>query len=80
LEKREAIPMMDVNQTPPEKMTPEQRRQEIALLLANGFIRLRGTYSLQSLNGLPESEFELAISPRQSVHSNPVNKNKTESQ
>ncbi|CAE6506282.1 hypothetical protein C8R30_1224 [Nitrosomonas nitrosa] len=33
--------MMDVNQTPLEKMTPEQRRQEIAALLARGIVRLR---------------------------------------
>jgi hypothetical protein len=66
--------MMDVNQTPPEKMTPEQRRQEIAVLLARGIVRLRGTYSLQSPNGLPESEFELDSSGQGSVHSNPVNK------
>lgn len=72
--------MMDVNQTPPERMTPEQRRQEIAMLLANGLIRLRDTHTLQSPNGLPESEFELDSSGHQSVHSNLVNKIKTESQ
>lgn len=71
--------MMDVNHTPPERMTPEQRRQEIAMLLANGLVRLRDTISLQSPNGLPESEFELDSSGHRSVHSNPVNKRKTES-
>ena len=69
---------MDVNQTPPEKMTPEQRRQKIASLLANGLIRLRDTLSLQPPTGLPESEFKLDSSGHLSVHSNPVNKIKTE--
>ncbi|PSJ17160.1 hypothetical protein C7H79_09670 [Nitrosomonas supralitoralis] len=71
--------MMDVNKTPPEKMTTEQRRQEIASLLANGLIRLRNAYSLPSPKDLPESEFELDSSGHRSVHSNPVNKTKTES-
>ena len=70
--------MMDVNQTPPEKMTPEQRGQEIASILAHGLIRLRNACSLPSPNGLPESEFELDSSGHRSVHSNPVNKRKTE--
>jgi hypothetical protein len=63
--------MMDVNQTPPEKMTPEQRRQEIGSILANGLIRLRNMFYLQSQAGLLESKFDLDSSGQGSVHSNP---------
>lgn len=66
--------MMDVNQTPPEKMTPEQRRQEIATLLANGLARLRSTGCQRHAGVTAESKFELDSSGHQSVHSNPVNK------
>ncbi len=71
--------MLDVNQTLPEKMTPEQRRQEIAELLARGIVRLREQSLPVSLGLCRESAFELDSSGRQSVHSNPVNKIKTES-
>ncbi len=70
--------MMDVNQTPPEKMTPEQRRQEIAMLLANGLVRLRSAGCQRHAGMASESEFELDSSGRGSVHSNPVNKTKME--
>ncbi|WP_291988430.1 hypothetical protein [Candidatus Accumulibacter sp. ACC007] len=59
-----------VSHLPPERMTPEQRRIEIASLLANGLARLRGL-------GEPlaqENGFELAFSGHQRVHSHPVNK------
>lgn len=69
--------MMDVNQTPPERMTPAQRRQEIASILANGLVRLRSTGCQQHAEAT-ESEFELDSSCHRSVHSNPVNKIKTE--
>lgn len=70
--------MMDVNQTPPEKMTPAQRRQEIAMLLASGLARLRSTGCQRHAGMATESEFELDSSGHQSVHANPVNKTKTE--
>lgn len=64
--------MMDVNQTPPDRMTVEQRRQEVGQLLARGISRLR----MPPQNLSPESEFELAIPPERSVHavSNPRNR------
>ena len=64
--------MMDVNQTPPDRMTVEQRRQEVGQLLARGIARLR----MPQQNLAPESEFELAIPPERSVHevSNPRNR------
>lgn len=72
--------MMDVNQTPPEKMTQEQRRQEIASILASGLVRLRNAGCKRHAGMAAESKFELDSSGHQSVHSNPVNKIKTESQ
>lgn len=65
--------MMDVNQTPPDRMTVETRRQEVAQLLARGIARLKMPKSLLPGNPFPESEFELAIPPGRSVHevSNP---------
>ena len=42
--------MHQINHLPPERMTPEQRRHEIASLLANGLARLRTTGTEQSAN------------------------------
>ena len=70
--------MHEINHIPPERMTPEQRRREVASLLANGLIRLRSTCSPKSANGLPESEFVLGFSGHQSVHTDSVNNENTE--
>jgi hypothetical protein len=59
---------MDVNQTPPERMTAEQRRQEVATLLAHGIARLTQSGIHRSKNHGTESEFELAIPSGRSVH------------
>jgi hypothetical protein len=71
--------MHQINHLPPERMTPEQRRHEIASLLANGLARLRSSGIAQSANMAAESEFELGFSGNQRVHSDPVNKTNTES-
>ena len=65
--------MHAINQIPLDRMTPEQRRHEIASLLANGLARLRRSGVAQSANVAAESEFELAIPSERSVHqvSNP---------
>jgi hypothetical protein len=56
-------------------MTAEQRRHEIASLLANGLIRLRSYgQSPQAGNLARENRFELAFSGDQRVHSHPVHK------
>jgi hypothetical protein len=60
--------MMNINHTPPERMTAQQRRREVAALLAIGLVRLRQASNLQSINLHAESEFELAIPPNGSVH------------
>ena len=60
--------MHAINQIPADRMTPEQRRHEIASLLANGLARLRSSSVAQSANMVTESEFELAILSEGSVH------------
>ena len=71
--------MHQINHLPPDRMTPEQRRREIASLLANGLARLRVSSAEQSANIAEDSEFELGFSGNQRVHSDPVNKTTTES-
>lgn len=71
--------MHAINQIPPDRMTPEQRRRELASLLANGLARLRSAGSRQSANRASENKFELGFSGHQRVHSDPVNKITTES-
>jgi len=71
--------MHQINHLPPERMTPEQRRHEIASLLANGLARLRISGAEQSAHNAEASEFELGLSGNQRVHSDPVIKTTTES-
>ena len=71
--------MHQINHLPPERMTPEQRRHEIASLLANGLARLRFSGAEQSAHIAEASEFELGLSGNQRVHSDPVIKTTTES-
>ena len=71
--------MHQINHLPPERMTPEQRRHEIASLLANGLARLRFTGTERSATRAEASEFELGFSGNQRVHTDPVNKTTTES-
>ena len=67
--------MHEIKHTPPDKMTPEQRRQEVASLLANGLARRREKDGIVT----PESDFELVFSRQQSVHTDHVNTLETES-
>lgn len=71
--------MHEVNHTPPERMTPEQRRSEIASLLARGLARLRLAQSAPFSNLVKSSDVSLAFSGDQSVHSDTVNHRYTES-
>ena len=57
----------------PERMTPAQRRREIARLLALGLVRLRERNAHQRTVPDPESGLELGFSGHPSVHSDPVN-------
>ncbi len=71
--------MHEINQVPPDRMTPERRRREIASLLANGLVRRRSADSRPSARRTSESEFQLGFSSHQRVHSDPVNNTETES-
>ena len=71
--------MHEINNSPPERMTAEQRRHEVASLLARGLARLRMDSSAPSARVTSESEIPLAFSGDQSVHSDPVNHRYTES-
>jgi hypothetical protein len=71
--------MHEINHLPPERMTPEQRRREIASLLANGLVRLRSTCSPTFANDLPESAFVLGFASQKSVHKDSTNNTNTES-
>ncbi|WP_413894000.1 hypothetical protein [Candidatus Skiveiella danica] len=71
--------MHEVNQSPPERMTPEQRRCEIASILARGLARLRMSPAVPPANNSAEREISLAFCAHQSVHSDPVNNRQTES-
>jgi hypothetical protein len=71
--------MHEINHIPPERLTPEQRRHEIAALLANGLVRMRSTCSPESANDVRESAFVLGFFGHQSVHTDSVNNENTES-
>lgn len=71
--------MMDVNQIPPDRMTPEQRRLEVAVLLARGIARCRQPSLEGSRNSHAENEFELANLLRRSVHEGSNNSEREES-
>jgi hypothetical protein len=71
--------MHAINQIPPDRMTPEQRRRELASLLANGIARLRLADDLRSANMAEYSEVLLGFHRNQSVHSDSVNNIETES-
>ena len=65
--------MHELKQIPPAAMTPAQRRQEIAALLANGLLRLRAANARAHAEGRAESGFDLGFSAHQRVHTDPVN-------
>lgn len=65
--------MQVIKQTPSDRMTPAQRRREIAALLALGLVRLRERNAKLCAVPDPESGLDLGFSGHQSVHSDPVN-------
>ncbi len=71
--------MHAINQIPPDRMNPAQRRREVASLLTNGIARLRMAGDLPSADIAEDSKFLLGFHRNQSVHSDPVNNTKTES-
>jgi len=79
LDNQDRHPMHEINHTPPERMTPEQRRREIASLLARGLARLRMASLPQPAKILTAREVSLGFSGNQSVHTDPVNNRYSES-
>ena len=71
--------MEQTNHYPPERMTAEQRRDEVAYLLARGLVRVRSACVTKSANVAAKTEFALGFTGDQSVHTDTVNNRKTES-
>jgi len=65
--------MHPIKQVPPAAMTPAQRREEIAALLANGLMRLRAANAQTHAEGRPERRFSLGFWAPQRVYTDPVN-------
>jgi hypothetical protein len=70
--------MHEIKQIPPDKMTPEQRCQEVAALLANGLARFRIKPPIAERGKLPANGLGLGFSGNQSVHTDDVNNRQTE--
>jgi hypothetical protein len=71
--------MHEINSIPPERLSPEQRRSEVAFLLAQGLVRLRQSQLERSAKGARESGFALGFTPQQSVHTVSTNNTNRES-
>jgi hypothetical protein len=66
-----------INHRPPERMTPDQRRLEIASILAKGLVRLRQSSPADlAERQIPATERRvlLGFSGDQSVHADLINK------
>ena len=63
--------MCQINHLPPDRMTPEQRRIEIASLLAAGLARLRCGKRAPIAEITEKRQVSLGFSGDQSVHDNP---------
>ena len=67
-------PDTSINHLPPERMTPEQRRLEIASILAKGLVRRRQLERAISQIPATERKVLLGFSGDQSVHTDLPNK------
>jgi hypothetical protein len=77
LSKPERYPMSlknSINHLPPERMTPEQRRMEIASILAKGLVRMRQSNPVKRQIPATERKVLLGFSGDQSVHTDLINK------
>ena len=63
-----------INHLLPERMTPEQRRLEIASILAKGLVRLRQSNQTERQIPATERKVLLGFSGDQSVHTDHSNK------
>ena len=71
--------MHETNHIPPERLTPEQRSDEVAVLLAQGLVRLREAGFQQFAREARESAFVLGFAPQKSVHEVSTNNTNRES-
>jgi hypothetical protein len=71
--------MCQINHLPPDRMTSEQRRNEIAGLLAAGLARLRSEKFAQSAETSGQRAVLLGFSAYQSVHTDTANMKTKES-
>lgn len=62
--------MQHIKHHDPARMTPEQRRQEVAFILAEGLIRVRNLGATPAIGS-----FSLGFSGDQRVHANPNDPN-----
>jgi hypothetical protein len=72
--------MHETNHIPPVRLTPEQRRHEIAFLLAQGLVRLREAATVQAEKGRGQSVFVLGFASQTSVHRDSTNNTNRESE
>ena len=63
-----------INHRPPERMTPDQRRLEIASILAKGLVRMRQSNQTERHIPATERQVLLGFSGDQSVHKDLINK------
>lgn len=71
--------MQSTNLTPPDRMSEEQRRNELAFILTLGIVRLRQSNPEDSQILATQSMVLLAFSGDQSVHTDHLNNEKKES-
>lgn len=68
--------MLKMTNLPPRQMTPEQRRLELASILAKGLVRLRQSNQADSQKLATDRAVSLAFSGDQSVHTDLINKSR----
>ena len=71
--------MHETNHIPPERLTPEQRRGEVAFLFAQGLVRLREAAAAQGEKGRGARAFVLGFASQTSVHRDSTNNTNRES-
>lgn len=70
--------MHPTNALSPERLSANQRITEVAQLLANAFVRLKGSSSQEPIISDSDSESSLAISAHRSLHGETENANTLE--
>jgi hypothetical protein len=73
----ERLPMQKSHPLSPERMSSEQRLDEVAKILANGLFRLRDADQSPTPASDSDSDVSLAITAYRSVHGHPETAEKT---